>query len=1056
MSPVGMKFPLTAYDRGIIALGNLSTGNLDATTRAIFAPMTLTPDEIKTIQSQYLKGAGKENPIIRTALDLATNPLIIVGLVMMFGPWGGVAKPAQLAKILTGARGVRQPEVVRWMRPLLSPFTSFRNLKQFKFWEKLTKYNLATAEYLRGDKLGFMKKWEQIVVGAQEKLGRVLTSTDYIMMDSYARGWHTVPKYMGKPITKEIQKRIGSKALIKGMTAAPLQKQFYHAFDMTRPLMPKLQGELERKGLLPLANKLRAFYDKAGPAAFMDDAGNVVGELAKGGAVFIEGGYAPRIMSGRSGIETWLLGGKGKIRATYAAFLKRTGAAAGAAPYTKGRVGYSIPLEGDLEPIKHLFDPKQWGIMKGIETKLVGSLERDFKLIANEVHKVYRQGKSLDIIDTKLWDRLKDIDTTVVQRLKEAGYGARSVRRITTDLLDASLQGTGAVDDAARIWARRVGGPGKFSLRTDLIVPRYLSKMSTTYAWYPTGLGKELDGIVTRFGSSAQIEEWRGNLMPMIRGAKHPREYARSAFYWDSAQKIKEWLLSDSPGAKIIPAGSRKYLLNILGGARGGISEATVGGQIAGLLYTSALGMNISPVSKNLMQNYITTLNLVEPGNMYLGLKRVAAGLNTMSKEVTKLTPKVGIIKANEEAFKIAFPGYHKHFGFEGILKAMAAGDIAREGQMFAKLAKSPVGKGITGVKQIVMAPFAVSEKFNRLLSFYSGQEALLADGIGKEVARTFGADLTRVTQFTGGTLGQSAMLRGRWAPLRQFMHFPTKFLELLYGSLHYGPDPMKVSTGVIGRTLVGSAGAYTIAKNFLNLDISKGLMFSALPYPEYEGTAFFPFPMVPPAVGMVGDVLKSTVTGEWRGVPGRTAAMLAPAGLAIRRGWRTWAPKYADYASRDEQGRVPVYNQKGALISFQTPMQLTLRGLGIRPASIAGEQQMTEYLLKQREKIRQFRREYIRALASNDLDEARKINRDFQKQYPSLGPMTLKKSDIRAEQNRRQVTRLQRVLRGFPKEYQPLFQSVVEQATLGQMAQGIDGQMGGSLGLEQYLGAGF
>jgi hypothetical protein len=121
------------------------------------------------------------------------------------------------------------------------------------------------------------------------------------------------------------------------------------------------------------------------------------------------------------------------------------------------------------------------------------------------------------------------------------------------------------------------------------------------------------------------------------------------------------------------------------------------------------------------------------------------------------------------------------------------------------------------------------------------------------------------------------------------------------------------------------------------------------------------------------------------------------------------------------------------------SPVELAMKGMGLHPVGPEAERQMTQYLLTQREKIRQYRREYLETLLENDLEKAAKINKQFQKDYPSLGPLQLKKSDIRAVQNRKEMSRMNRVLRGFPKEYRPLFQAMTEQASLAQLSEDID-----------------
>ena len=75
-------FPITLYDRPSLALSNLVLrGDVDAATRAIFSPQTLTPAEMKTFSSELLK--GKENPLLKTLTDMFTNPLVIIGALMV-------------------------------------------------------------------------------------------------------------------------------------------------------------------------------------------------------------------------------------------------------------------------------------------------------------------------------------------------------------------------------------------------------------------------------------------------------------------------------------------------------------------------------------------------------------------------------------------------------------------------------------------------------------------------------------------------------------------------------------------------------------------------------------------------------------------------------------------------------------------------------------------------------------------------------------------------------------------------------------------------------------
>ena len=77
-------FPVTFYDRPQLAFANLLRGDVDAMTRSIFAPQTLTPHEIQSFRNALFKGK-KPSPLMKTITDIATTPLVIIGLAV--GLW---------------------------------------------------------------------------------------------------------------------------------------------------------------------------------------------------------------------------------------------------------------------------------------------------------------------------------------------------------------------------------------------------------------------------------------------------------------------------------------------------------------------------------------------------------------------------------------------------------------------------------------------------------------------------------------------------------------------------------------------------------------------------------------------------------------------------------------------------------------------------------------------------------------------------------------------------------------------------------------------------------
>jgi hypothetical protein len=458
------------------------------------------------------------------------------------------------------------------------------------------------------------------------------------------------------------------------------------------------------------------------------------------------------------------------------------------------------------------------------------------------------------------------------------------------------------------------------------------------------------------------------------------------------------------------------------------VSEETIGGKLASMLYVSSLGLNMSPTYKNVLQNYITTLNLVGPKAMVRGVGEVGGRLEGLAGEMA-----TG--RTFKEAFPKWFPEYYEHFGYEHLLAGMTAGDVMKETGAFV----GAVGGAWEKIRRGMMGPFVGSEKFNRLLAFYSTYGAGEAAGLGREARGVVARNMTMMTMFGGGALGIPQAVRNMPVLLRQFTHFPLRFVEWMYGSMAMGPDPERVSTGIMGRTMLGSTLLYSLAKNVAGVDLGPALAFSALPFPQYEEGAFYPFPMVPPAVGIAGDIMKGVASGEWGQVPGRVGTMLVPGGLAMRRAWRSWAPQYADYRARGEDGMVPVYNEKGYMVGRDTTAQLVLRGLGLRTVDEQRERANVEWLLKQRDKIRQYRREYMVAMVSNDMRRMGQVQDEFKRKYPGLGPIEVREQDIKDFESRRELTRVERVLKGLPAQYRGMFEEAIGLGVMGHMGQAAD-----------------
>lgn len=1011
-STTGFDFPLTVYDRPSLAAANIARGDFSASVRSLFAPQTLTPTELRKLSNMYSEGGKKPNLLFKTIIDLTTNPLVIIGLMMALGPMGKVANLKNLVA-LRQSLGKEIAPVLPFIRGLVSPQTGFRNAP--KVLDNMNKIVKASSD-MHAKMLDDYAEWLRTL---KENLGRKLTKRDSRMIYAHLGGLHTTEN----PMIKFWGKRHPKGGL-------PF-------LDPNTPLLPKLEAGMVAEGgpnnaLMKAAKSMRGLMDKYGKKILLDDkTGEIADDLAAKGVEYIDINYAPQLVQ-RTPLGVWGLhdvrvSADQTLRNLYRTMTRYGGKAQSA----KARKGFSLPMMEDIDMLRDLADPGQLSRFREIRTVVVDRLRQSLGRFMREAAWTPEE----------LWTEMKLSSAHLADQLEELGklpgWKKNFLTRVSSIMTTAIKKDPEKLEEIIDALASTLGKPARYTMDITKVFPEYARHMAPTYGWFSTGLGKATELLATKSLLPDQLLMWQDDIRPMLRGMKPFREYARNLKFKDTLVSMQHWLLEERGITKHIPRATRDKLITMLSPTTGGLTERSIGGELSSLFYASTLGLNISPVSKNLLQNYITTLNVVGPGNMTKGLGRVVSGTKVFFGNIQRL--------GYDDAFKLAFPEYSKAMGSEGIAQAMAAGDIALEGA-HPGLMGTVAGK----VKQTILAPFAVSEKFNRLLAYYSGEAAGKASGLGGAALEEVATNITKITQFTGGVMGQPAATRGMWSPFRQFMHFPLRFMEFLIASLRFGPDVEKLSLGVLGRTMVGSAGLYTVAKNLAGIDISGGLLFSALPYPQFESSPFYPFPLVPPIVGVAGDLAKATLTGEWRGVPGRTAAMLAPAGLAIRRGLRTFRPKYADYANRGPDGRIPIYNDKGALIGTQSVGQLVMRGLGIKPSALVGEQEAMGYLLKQRDKIRQYRRDYLEALSDNELGRAEAINNDFQRQYPELGRITVKKSDLHAIKNRKEISRLHRTLQGFSKEHRGLFEQVLNTAAMMQVSRDVAYDPSS---IRQYLG---
>ncbi len=1026
-------FPITFYDRPQLAFGNLLRGNVDAATRSMLAPQTLTPSEIQSFRNALFKGK-KPSPLMKTITDIATNPLVIIGLAV--GLWKfpiGSTKPILDLAAGLMPKATAMGKMMGGLHPAIYNLRSVKGL--YQAMADVTSANInKSGEFINEagkifNKAGRISKIEGFAVAAR--------------LDGLHKSSHQMVKILGSE--PEIIAVMGGKNV---------------------PIIPNL---LMRKEVNGLVNNLRGWLNKTRGTLKGVPGGEdrIKDALAKQGLTYGDDvkHYFPR---NAQYDKYHLKAVRTTTRSRHAKLMRKEAEVGPLAKSSIARTGGGV---ANLEQLQLL---ESQGLVPSGYTNAASSVfQRWGDDAAREVERVWSDVRGLGMdsgqANVAFVNRMELYFTKGAgQKMDFAGrFGGKRTARDTLNamadsLTDASIRGDKFFQSELQEVGRVMGTPRQYTLDIWDATKRYANATANTYSWHGTGAGKRINEIAKKpgvWGSQPWLESYvYDDLVPHLTGGKSYQELQRSISFSLKKAKVHQFIKEHPMVDSMVGTKGKDWLLKYTGDISGSLSSEGLGANISHWFHLSTLGVNPAPASKNSLQTLLTTMNVVGPQGMYRGLKGVPGGGGSLKKMENYLRMIVTEGKSTKDAFRVAFPEYVKDMGDASqIVESLLAGDIAKEG--FAKRMIS--GGTWEKVKTAMLMPFSTSEGMNRIVTYYAGRNqhlyqnayklsgatSAVRDQIFKEAGKV-GQTLTMTTQFTGGPLGIPRALINTWAPWRQFMHFPTRFAGMLQGSVRMGADPSKMDWGTIGRTLAGSTAMYLGAKNLAGVDISQGLMMGALPIPTYEGSPFYPFPLIPPAVGVLGTAGKALLTGSAEGLEA-TASLLVPGGVAARKAYRSLAPRFADYQNKTSEGRIPIYNDKHALIGTMSPFQLTLKALGLKPTGIAAEQGAAQWMLAQREKIRAYRRDYLQALMENNNRKAGEVQREFNKAYPELGPLQVKKSDIKAIENRRQITRLHRIEKGIPSAYRPLFSQILGEASLSAVTQNIDM---GPTGMEKYL----
>jgi len=1002
----GIEFPLSIYERPMYAMSNLLLrGDVDAATRAIFQPDTLSPVEMQSFTRRI--AGPNPNKLTKTILDVATNPLVIAGLIGGYLLYPAVGA-GTLAKIFTSTRkGI--PETGLLGKFVGGAFTRLRHLVTHtgeSMHGTIADINSAILKHVDAD---------QTLRAAAH--GTIAPGRPQHQVAMGLQGWHKgmdsdlkhIFKLADRPIAPGFQGKMQEGVQSAIAKTDKYLKKVWSDLERLPGFKKKFEAEAKRRGLTvgkmrenffphqARENKLRQAVLKHAPggsAGASDDIPNTIANSL----LRRKGVNVPDPAQLRAGEAA------GDIVAGFADDVER------------GIKANISEFRGNLVKEMAKNGPSEGGVRKAVET-VTARMDIDKRFV-----------------------------TAAVDRINSASQG------IGGQSLDSAL-------DWASEMIRR---PGTYSLDLDDVLTRYSTQIARAKAWFGTpsnmpgkSLGEKYNHLVDYFrhtirpdgkdvfmpvGSSTDNYLTK-QLIPMNMGQKSAKAVARNSAWMEWRLKRADFLKSPMV-KKMIPDKPRKWMINQLEDLSN-LDADTVGHGINSYLYMSSMGMNLGPASKNVFQNPLTFINLpgMGPGAWAHGLKE------TFTRSMAYL----GDAKALGST-----KSFSKHFGDFVESQGPQSGLIEKlfGGQEIVGMPATGIRKGVDTFRDVLMAPFKFSELFvNRMPAFYGARGRAVAWNVGKDAAKGLtgkaaaeasrravnrvASNIVDASHFTGGPMGMPAGIMDTWAPWRQFMQFPMRTMDFMINSTRMGKDASKLDFGTISRMTAAAAGTYTVGKDLLGVDLSPGLLAGALPLPQYENAPFYPFPLVSPLVQMAGNVVKGVATGDAQPFQD-IAPLLVPGGLAAKRLAKTLGPKRADYERRMDDGRVPVYNDRNGLIGAYSPLQLGLRAVGIMPMEAAAERGAAQWLVGQRDRIREYRQRWLEAQTENDPIKAEKVQMEFQKQYPELNRMEFRKSDINSIEQRRNTARISRIMRGVSKVHKPLFQNIIDEAQLGASVQGL------------------
>jgi len=136
---------------------------------------------------------------------------------------------------------------------------------------------------------------------------------------------------------------------------------------------------------------------------------------------------------------------------------------------------------------------------------------------------------------------------------------------------------------------------------------------------------------------------------------------------------------------------------------------------------------------------------------------------------------------------------------------------------------------------------------------------------------------------------------------------------------------------------------------------------------------------------------------------------------------------RYADWSKPDQQGNYPVFDGDGRMMGMYSGSDIVLRAMGTDLGRFNNQGEVTQFLLKNRDQMRDQRRQWIASVLSNNMAQAGKIKSNYERQFGM--PLTVTQQQMRQAIDVREGSIASRTMSSMDKDLQQQYKDLLGQS---------------------------